>query len=92
MPDLILRDIEPGLLDRVRRLADARGSSLEDALRLLLDRGLACTSDPHAGLDDLDARVLQEAILALEQVPSDPGFALIGRAGPGLPPGTPRSG
>jgi len=86
MPDLILRDIEPTLLDRVKRLADARGCSLEDALLVLLDRGLACTNDPDGGLDDVDARVLQEAIAALENVPSDPGFALIGRAASIPPP------
>lgn len=82
MPDLILRDIAPTLLDRVKRLADARGSSLEDALLVLLDRGLACTHAPNDGLDAADARVLQEAIVALENVPSDPGFALIGRVAP----------
>lgn len=87
MPDLILRDIEPVLLERVRRLADARGTSLEGALLGLLDRGLACTEANDDGLDAADARVLQEAIAALESVPSDPGFALIGRAAP-FPPAT----
>ncbi|MHB8912161.1 MAG: hypothetical protein ACYC42_05865 [Lysobacter sp.] len=86
MTDLILHDIEPTLLDRLKRLADARGCNLEDALLALLDRGLACTTDPDGGLDDTDARVLQEAIVALENVPSDPGFALIGRAVPRVPP------
>lgn len=85
MPDLILRDIEPALLNRVRRLADTRACSLEAALLALLERGLACANDFDGGLDDRDARVLQEAIIALENVPSDPGFALIGRAAPTSP-------
>lgn len=88
MPDLILRDIQPTLLDRVRRLADARGTTVEDALLELLDRGLACTGDANGAVDDTDARVLQEAIAALENVPSDPGFALIGRAAPIVPAAT----
>ena len=80
MPDLILRDIEPDLLDRVRRLADTRGCSLEASLLDLLQQGLACARQRDNSLDDFDARVLREAIAALESVPSDPGFALIGRA------------
>lgn len=79
MPDLILRDIEPDLLDRVRRLADTRGCSLEASLLDLLQQGLACARDIDGSLDDFDARVLREAIAALEKVPSDSGFALIGR-------------
>ncbi len=86
MPDLILRDIEPALLDRVRRLADTRGCSLETALLALLDRGLACTDNFDGGLDEFAARALQEAIIALEKIPSDPGFALIGRAATTSPP------
>lgn len=86
MPDLILRDIEPSLHDHVKRLAHARGCSLQAALVALLDRGLACTEDLGDDLDDIDARVLQDAIIALENLPSDPGFALIGRAAPISPP------
>ncbi len=85
MPDLILRDIEPILLDRIRRLADASRSSLEEALLVLLDRGLASSEDSAGDLDEHVARVLDEAIAALENVPNDPGFALIGRAATALP-------
>ena len=85
MTDLILRDIEPTLLDRLKRMAVARGGNLEDVLRLLLDRGLACSNDSEDELDDNHARVLQAAIAALESVPSDPGFALIGRPARRLP-------
>lgn len=86
MPDLILRNIEPTLLDRVKRLADGRGCSLQAVLVALLDRGLACTEDLGDDLDDVDTRVLQEACIALQNLPSDPGFALIGRAAPISPP------
>ena len=80
MPDLILRDIQPALIDRVRQVANDRGSSLEQALLELLECGLACGGDRRGRLDDSDAHALQEAIAALERMPSDPGFALIGRA------------
>src|SRR3970040_1627457 len=69
MPDLILHDIEPDLLDRVRRLADTRGCSLEASLLDLLQQGLACARQRDNSLDDFDARVLREAIAALENVP-----------------------
>ena len=82
MTDLILRDIEPAVLDRVRRLADIQACSLEAALLEVVERGLECSSDLDSGLDDSDAWVLREAIAALENVPSDTGFALIGRAIP----------
>jgi len=85
MPDLILHDIEPDLLDRVRRLADTRGCSLEASLLDLLQQGLACARQRDNSLDDVDARVLREAIAALESVPSDSGFALIGRTASTLP-------
>ena len=81
MPDLILRDIEPNVLTRVTRWADARGWSVDAAVVWLLERGLARSAEVPS-LEEVDARVLREAIAALELVPSDPGFALIGRAIP----------
>jgi hypothetical protein len=84
MPDLILRDIEPTVLTRVTRWADARGWSVDAAVVWLLERGLVRSSEV-TDLEEFDARVLREAIAALEQVPSDPGFALIGRPIPEPP-------
>lgn len=85
MPDLILRDIEPTVLTRVTRWADARGWSVDAAVVWLLERGLARSAEVPS-LEEVDARVLREAIAALEQVPSDPGFALIGRTPSAQPP------
>jgi hypothetical protein len=80
--DIILRDIDAVLADRIRRLADAHGWSLPDALLRLLEQGLhACEGELAARLDQAERDVLQAAILALEDVPDDAGFALIGRAG-----------
>lgn len=85
MPELILRDIDPAMLERVRHWADAQSMSLDAAVVALLARGLAHSAE-IGDLQAFDARVLQEAIIALEKVPSDPGFALIGRAAPSAPP------
>jgi hypothetical protein len=83
MTDIVLHDIDPVLLERIRRVANARGWSLQECLMQLLEHGLfACESRLTARFDDGDALALQEAIAALEGVPSDPGFSLIGRIGP----------
>ena len=80
MTDLIVRNIDPSLVERVKQFADARGWSLQDALVSLLDRGLAGDDYIDGALDSDHARVLKDAIAALESVPSDSGFGLIGRA------------
>ena len=81
MTDIILRDIDAVLADRIRRIAEAHGWNLPEALLRLLEQGLhACEGELAARLDQAERDVLQAAILALEGVPDDPGFALIGRA------------
>ena len=83
MTDIVLRDIDSVLAERIARVADAHGWSQPQALLHVLERGLhACEGDGSLGLAEQEARVLQAAIQAMEHVPSDPGFALIGRAGP----------
>ena len=89
MTDIVLHDIDPVLLERIRRVANARSWSLQDCLMHLLEHGLfACESRMAARFDDSDAIALQEAIAALEGVPSDPGFAMIGRIEPSWEAGT----
>ena len=89
MTDIVLHDIDPVLLERIRRVANARSWSLQDCLMHLLEHGLfACESRMAARFDDSDARALQEAIAALEGVPCDPGFAMIGRIEPSREAGT----
>lgn len=83
MTDIVLRDIDPALAERIRRLSEKRGLSVSDTLLRLLERGLAAAEGrgvPH--LDDAEAGALERAIAAMEQVPDDAGFALIGRATP----------
>ena len=69
------------LLERVRRVAHARGWGEADTVRHLIEHGLFAVeprSEPR--LDDADANILQSVIAALEGIPGDPGFSLIGRA------------
>lgn len=90
MTDIVLRDIDPVLAERIRRIGEARGWSLPDTLLELLEHGLnACEGDGAVRFDGRESSVLEAAISAMEQVPDDPGFALIGRAGdaPHEPPG-----
>ena len=83
MTDIVLRDADPVLVDRIQRVADARGWTMPRALQHLLEQGLhAVEGDGSVRFDTAEADVLQAAIAALEEVPDDPGYASIGR----LPP------
>ncbi|MEO6170303.1 MAG: hypothetical protein ABIO84_05150 [Lysobacter sp.] len=80
MSETMLLDIDPVLLERVRRLAASRGWGQQAAITHLLEHGLfACEVEQAAPLDDSDATALQAAIDALERIDNDPGFSLIGR-------------
>lgn len=81
MTETVQLTLDAVLLDRIRRFAATRGWSQADAVRKLIEHGLfACESTAEPSLSDLDASVLQSAIAALEVIPDDPGFSLIGRA------------
>jgi hypothetical protein len=80
MTEIVLRDIDPVLADRIRRIADARRWDLPRTLQHLLEQGLyAVESDMNVRFSDTDSDALRAAIAALEDVPNDPGFSLIGR-------------
>jgi hypothetical protein len=81
MTDIVLQDIDPVLADRIRGLAQARGWGMHETLLKLIEHGLYHCEDADAAgnFDSREAGVLQAAIAALEQVPDDAGFALIGR-------------
>lgn len=81
MTDIVLKDADPVLVDRIKRVADARGWTLPRALQSLLEQGLhVYEGDGSVRLDNSEADALQAAIAAMEQVPDDPGYAAIGRA------------
>jgi hypothetical protein len=84
--DIVLHDIDEVLAERIRRISEARGWSLPDTLLRLLDHGLdVYEGDGRSRFDEREASALELAIAALEQVPNDPGFALIGRTTPQAP-------
>ena len=86
MTDLVLRDIDAVLADRIRHLAQVRGWEIHQTLQTLLEQGLyACESGMDVHFDDRESLALTEAIAALEKVADDEGFGLIGRA-PDAPP------
>ena len=83
MTDIVLRDIDTVLAERLRRIGDAHGWDMPQTLSHILELGLdACEGAGAVRLAEDEASILQAAIAALESVPSDPGFALIGRAQP----------
>ena len=80
MTDIILRDIDAVLADRLRLLAEQRGWEMHDTLLTVIEQGLyACESGLLVHFDDRESTALQQAIAALEQVPDDAGFGLIGQ-------------
>ncbi len=80
MTEIVLRDIDPVLADRIRRIADARRWDLPRTLQHLLEQGLyAVEADMNVRFNDTDNDVFRAALAALESVPDDPGFSLIGR-------------
>ena len=81
MTDIILRDIDAVLAERLRLLAQQRGWEMHDTLLTVIEQGLyACESGLLVHFDDRESTALQQAIAALEQVPDDAGFGLIGQA------------
>lgn len=79
--DIVLKDIDPGLQRRIERLASQHGWSLPEALGQLLQAGLRTLEahGAHVPLSGGESELLVRAIAALERLPNDPGFALIGR-------------
>ncbi|MEH6421642.1 hypothetical protein [Pseudomonas sp. CGJS7] len=93
MTDIILHNLDPVLSDRLRRVAETRGWSLQRTALHLLESGLFVVESEMVGrFNDHDSGALQEAIAALEGIPSDPGFSLIGRAEPREAPVKPVTG
>jgi len=81
MTDIVLRDIDEMLADRLKLLAGQRGWPMHDTLLRVIEQGLyAWESGALVRFDDREADALKQAIAALEQVPDDSGFGLIGRS------------
>jgi hypothetical protein len=86
MTDIILREIDPRLFERIRRIGEARGWEVPETLLNVLTHGLEAFEGGAAPVfADAEAHALEAAIAALEHVPDDPGFAMIGRTQPPIP-------
>ena len=71
MADVTLRNIDPLLMERIRRLSVARGWTREETCLALLEQGLF-TSEQHVrgGFESPEVDVLSEAIKALQALPT----------------------
>ena len=79
MTDIVLKDIDDVLAERIRRVSVQRGWTMPATLLHLLEQGLfACESGGRPGFEASEANVLQEAIAALEVIP-DAVFSRIGQ-------------
>ena len=80
MADILLRDIDPALIERLNRVAAANGWKPDESLHTVLEQGLhALELAATLRLNEREETALQSAINAMEGVVDDPGFALIGR-------------
>lgn len=86
MTDLVLRDIDPMLATRIRKVAEANGWTIHQTILHLIERGLFASEGGALRFDSQESDVMQSVIAALETVPNDPGFSLIGRVGAAPPP------
>ncbi|WAC62743.1 hypothetical protein OVA13_15295 [Pseudoxanthomonas sp. SL93] len=75
MTDIVLKDIDPILADRIRRVSEARGWDVHHTLMNLLEQGLfVCEAEVRGGFNDTEVNVLSDAINALKDVPPGKGF------------------
>ncbi len=75
MVDLLLRDLDPLLNERIRRVAVARGWTREETCVALLEQGLfASELEVRGGFQNPEVEALSEAIAALQALPAGHGF------------------
>ncbi|CTP91702.1 hypothetical protein [Xanthomonas graminis] len=75
MTDLLLRDIDPILVDRIRRIAIARGWTQHQTVLNLIEQGLfASEHEVRSGFENPEVDALSEAIAVLRELPAGAGF------------------
>ncbi len=85
MTDLVLRDIDTVLAERIRKVAQTNSWTVHQTILHLIERGLYASEGGALRFDGAESDVMQSVIAALETVPNDPGFSLIGRMGDASP-------
>ena len=75
MADVVLRDVDPLMFERIRRVAVARGWTHEQACWVLLEQGLLSSElEVRSGFGDPEVDALSAAIAALQAMPAGQGF------------------
>lgn len=75
MADVVLRDVDPLLFERIRRVAVARGWTYEQTCWVLLEQGLLSSElEVRSGFGDPEVDALSAAIAALQAMPAGQGF------------------
>ena len=75
MADVVLRDVDPLLYERIRRVAVARGWTHELTCSILLEQGLLSSElEVRSGFGDPEVDALSAAIAALQAMPAGQGF------------------
>lgn len=85
MTDLVLRDIDPNMAARIRKVAEMNGWTMHETILHLIERGLYASEGGALRFDSKESDVMQSVIASLETLPNDPGFSLIGRLGATAP-------
>src|SRR3546814_15254357 len=80
MTEIVLHDIDQVLVDRIKRVAGTRGWTVPRTLLPLLEQGLhVYEGDGSVHFDNSENDVLEAALAALQDLPDDGGFAMIGK-------------
>jgi hypothetical protein len=85
MTDLVLRDIDPIMAARIRKVAEMNNWTVHETILHLIERGLYASEGGALRFDSKESDVMQSVIASLETLPNDPGFSLIGRVGHAAP-------
>ncbi len=84
MPDFLVRDIEPQVADRIKRIARERGWPINDVILRLIKEALGM-AEPEAPVpgdiarlagtfEDEESRALAEAMRAMQELPDDASY------------------
>lgn len=84
MPDFLVRDIEPQVADRIKRIARERGWPINDVILRLIKEALGMVQPdaPVPGdiarlagtFEDEESRALAEAMRAMQSLPDDTSY------------------
>jgi hypothetical protein len=68
MPDILVKDIDPDIAERIKRMARDRGWPINDVVLSLLRQALGMEKPEMPLPEDEESRALKEAIEALHKL------------------------